>query len=189
MKTNSTLIRLGINNQNIRKPMIVTYLRRAGLSSLLMIAVIFTSFCQEKASPPKTAKGSINGADITVNYSSPAVKGRAIFGELVPLGKVWRAGANEATIFETSKDIKVEGKSLPAGKYSFFIIPGETSSTFIFNKETGQWGTKYDQSKDALRVDVPSGETSTLTERLTYDVVSDGLEVKWEYRRSKAKIQ
>ena len=163
MKTNSTLIRLGMNNQNIRKPMIVTYLRRAGLSSLLMFAVIFTSFCQEKASPPKTAKGSINGADITVNYSSPAVKGRAIFGELVPLGKVWRAGANEATIFETSKDIKVEGKPLPAGKYSIFVIPVESMSTFIFNKQTGQWGTQYDEAQDAIRVAVPSGQTSTLT--------------------------
>ena len=167
----------------------ISYLRKAGISSLLLFGVVFLSYSQEKPSPPKVAEGTINGANITVNYSSPAVKGRTIFGELVPLGKVWRAGANEATLFETSKDIKVQGKPLPAGKYSFFIIPGESVSTFIFNKETGQWGTKYDQSKDAMRVDVPSGQTSTLTERLTYDVVSDGLEIKWEYGRAKAKIE
>ncbi|WP_158856544.1 DUF2911 domain-containing protein [Lunatibacter salilacus] len=166
-----------------------SYLKKAGISSLLVFTVIFMSYCQEKPSPPMTAEGSINGADITVNYSSPAVKGRTIFGDLIPLGKVWRAGANEATIFATSKDIKVEGKSLPAGKYSIFVIPGESMSTFIFNKQTGQWGTQYDESQDAIRVAVPSGQTSTLTERLTYDVLSDGLELKWEYGRAKVKIE
>jgi hypothetical protein len=167
----------------------ITHLKKASLSSMLLFAVIFMSYCQEKPSPPMTAEGTINGANIAVNYSSPAVKGRTIFGELVPLGKVWRAGANEATIFETSKDIKVEGKPLPAGKYSIFVIPGESTSTFIFNKQTGQWGTQYDQSQDAIRVDVPSGQSSTLTERLTYEVLSDGLELKWEYGKAKVKIE
>lgn len=164
-------------------------LKSMGISALLMLTVVITSFCQERASPPKKAEGTINGANITVNYSSPAVKGRTIFGELVPLGKVWRAGANEATTFETSKAIKVQGKELPAGKYSFFIIPNEGSSTFIFNKQTGQWGTQYDQAQDALRVDVPSGQTSSLTENLVYEIQPDGLEVKWEYGRAKAKIE
>lgn len=164
-------------------------LKKMGIFSLLMLAVTFMSYCQERPSPPMKAEGTINGAEITVNYSSPAVKGRTIFGELVPLGKVWRAGANEATIFETSKDIKVEGKTLSAGKYSFFIIPNENTSTFIFNKQTGQWGTQYDEKQDALRVDVASGTTSTLTERLTYDILSDGMEVKWEYGSAKAKIE
>ena len=70
-----------------------------------------------RPSPPATATGKVNGATITINYSSPGVKGRQIWGSLVPYDKVWRAGANEATLFETDKDIKVEGKSLPAGKY------------------------------------------------------------------------
>ncbi|AKP53002.1 DUF2911 domain-containing protein [Cyclobacterium amurskyense] len=160
-----------------------------GLSALLMLSVVYMSTAQKRASPAKTAEGTINGAKITVNYSSPAVKGRTIFGGLIPLGEVWRAGANEATIFETSKDIEIEGKKLPAGKYSFFIIPGENSSTFIFNKQTGQWGTKYDESKDALRVSVSSNQTSSLTEHLTYNVLDDGLEVKWEYGRAKASIK
>ncbi|WP_209332537.1 DUF2911 domain-containing protein [Lunatimonas salinarum] len=164
-------------------------LKSLGISSLLMFSVVFMSFCQERASPPKKAEGTINGAKISVNYGSPAVKGRTIFGELVPLGKVWRAGANEATVFETSKAIKVQGKELPAGKYSFFIIPNEGTSTFIFNKQTGQWGTQYDQSQDALRVNVASGQTSTLTENLTYDIHADGMEVKWEYGRAKVKIE
>ena len=160
-----------------------------GLSAMLMLSVVFISKSQERASPPKTAEGTVNGAEITVNYGSPGVKGREIWGGLVPLGKVWRAGANEATIFETSKDIMVEGESLPAGKYSFFIIPGEYSSTFIFNKQTGQWGTQYDEKQDVLRVSVPSGQTNSMTENLTYAVLDDGLEVKWEYGRAKATIK
>ena len=131
-------------------------LQRFGFLALSLMLISFMSHAQEKASPAKTAEGLVNGATITIHYSSPAVKGRTIWGDLVPFGKVWRAGANEATTFETNKDIKVEGKDLPAGKYSFFIIPGETQSTFIFNSETGQWGTNYDESKDVLRVQVPS---------------------------------
>ncbi|WP_339925645.1 DUF2911 domain-containing protein [uncultured Cyclobacterium sp.] len=164
-------------------------IKMLGLSTLLMLSVAFMSNAQKKASPAKTAEGTINDAKITVNYSSPGVKGRTIFGDLVPLGKVWRAGANEATIFETSKDIEIEGKKLSAGKYSFFIIPGENSSTFIFNKQTGQWGTKYDESQDALRVSVGSSQTNSLTENLVYNVLEDGLEVKWEYGRAKASIK
>lgn len=160
-------------------------------SFLGVFMMLFTLIAcgQEKASPPKTAEGTVNGAQITINYSSPAVKGRTIWGELVPYGQVWRAGANEATIFETSKDIKVEGQDLPAGKYSFYIIPGEEESTFIFNSQTGQWGTEYDESKDALRVTVPSLENPTKEERLIYEVTADGFQIKWDDGLAKAKIE
>src|SRR5690606_33937465 len=106
-----------------------------GMLALSLMLISSMSYAQEKASPAKTAEGTVNGAKIKINYSSPAVKGRTIWGDLVPLGKVWRAGANEATIFETNKDIKIQGKELKAGKYSFYIIPGETESTFIFNSQ------------------------------------------------------
>ncbi|MDP4131765.1 MAG: DUF2911 domain-containing protein, partial [Bacteroidota bacterium] len=79
----------------------------------------------KRPSPPETATGTVGGASISINYSSPSVKGRKIWGGLVPYDKVWRAGANEATIFETDKAIEVEGKNLPAGKYSLFAKPGE----------------------------------------------------------------
>ncbi|SNS46277.1 Protein of unknown function [Belliella buryatensis] len=144
----------------------------------------------EKPSPAKTAEGEINGAKITINYSSPAVKGRTIWGDLVPLGQVWRAGANDATTIEFSKDVKVQGKDLPAGKYSFFVIPGEMESTFIFNKVAKQWGAySYDQSQDALRVTVPSVQGSAMEERLVYEVTSSGFEIRWEYGRAAAKVE
>lgn len=154
-----------------------------------MALIAFTACGQEKASPAKTAEGTVNGANITINYSSPAVKGRTIWGDLVPYGQVWRAGANEATIFETDKDIKVEGQDLPAGQYSFFIIPGEEQSTFIFNSETGQWGTQYDESKDVLRVQVPSQENGTMEERLVYNITPTGFEIKWANGQAHAKIE
>src|SRR5947207_14227395 len=103
--------------------------------SMTVTAMLFSSvlWAQNQASPPATATGKVNGATITINYSSPGVKGRPIWCALVPYDKVWRAGANAATIFETDKAIKVEGKPLPAGKYSLYAIPGEKKWTIILN--------------------------------------------------------
>lgn len=164
-------------------------LKKLGLFSVVLLTTVFMSYCQEKASPPRTAEGTINGAEITVDYGSPSVKGRTIWGELVPYGKVWRAGANEATIFETSEDIKVEGKDLPAGKYSLFIIPDQNESTLIFNKQTGQWGTQHDESQDFLKVDFKVEETDAFEENLTYEVASDGLEIRWADGKGTVNIE
>ncbi|MBW3468048.1 DUF2911 domain-containing protein [Arthrospiribacter ruber] len=159
------------------------------LSFLLVFSGVAIAQNQERVSPPRTASGTVAGSEITINYSSPAVNGRQVWGVLVPLGEIWRAGANEATTFETSKDIKVQGKELPAGKYSLFLIPNEGESTLIFNKDTGLWGTNnYDSSKDALRVNIPASQTATLEERLVYEVKPDGVEMRWEYGRGFFKI-
>lgn len=163
------------------------------LRFVMLLAVLLTSSVlwaqgdkSQRASPPATAKGEVNGAKITIDYSSPAVKNRKIFGELQPYGEVWRAGANEATVFETSKDIKVEGKTLPAGKYSIYAIPGEKEWSIIFNKQTGQWGVKRggatsrDAAQDALVVKVKPKKTQQLAERLVYDVTGKGFVLRWE---------
>ncbi len=137
-----------------------------------------------RPSPPATASGKIDGANITINYSSPSVKGRNVWdpsGSLAPYGKVWRAGANEATTFETDKEIKVEGKTLPAGKYGFFAIPGEKEWTVIFNKTANQWGAfKYDQAQDQLRVMAKPRKSAKMNERLAYDVTGKSVVLKWE---------
>jgi hypothetical protein len=139
-----------------------------------------------RPSPPKTATGKAGGATITINYSAPAAKGRKIFGELVPFDKVWRAGANEATIFETDKDIMVEGKKLAAGKYSLYAIPGATEWSFIFNSETGQWGikrggdTSKDPAKDVLTVKAKPAKSASMNESLAYEVTSTGFVLRWE---------
>lgn len=154
--------------------------------ALLFVALVSvnSAVAQEKkpVSPAAEAKGTINGAAITIKYNSPFVKGRQIWGSLVPYGQVWRAGANDATTFETSKAIKVEGKELAAGTYSFFVIPQENGiATIIFNKEAKQWGAyKYDEKQDALRVTVKSKKVEKLTESLTYTVTKTGVVLSWE---------
>ena len=140
----------------------------------------------KRPSPPGTATGKVKEATITINYSSPSVKGRKIWGDLVPFDKVWRAGANEATIFETDKDIKVEGKTLAAGKYSLYAIPGEKEWTIIFNSATGQWGinrdgsTTEDPAKDVLRVMVKPKKSASFNEKLVYNVDDKGFVLLWE---------
>ena len=110
------------------------------IATLAVVATVsFSAFAQEAKvvpSPAATETGKIKDATVTIKYSSPAVKGRTIWGGLEKYDVVWRAGANNATTFETDKDLKVEGKTLPAGKYSFFLLPRASGTwTAIFNKE------------------------------------------------------
>jgi len=164
-------------------------LKKALFAFALTAIVGFAAIAQEKVSPAKKAEGTVGDAKITINYSSPAVKGRVVWGELVPLGQVWRAGADDATTFTTSKNITIQGQKLAAGTYSFFIIPGETQSTMIFNKVAKQWGAyDYNAKEDALRVSVPSQQTSKMEERLVYEVKPDSFEIRWEYGKAAAKI-
>lgn len=148
-----------------------------------------------RPSPPATATGKVGGANITITYSSPSVKGRTIYGELVPYNKVWRAGANEATIFETDKDIKVAGKALPAGKYTLFALPGEKEWQMIFNSQTGQWGIKrggdanLDSTKNVLTVPAKASKSSSMNEKLLYEVNSKGFALKWENLEITVPIQ
>lgn len=166
------------------------------LVGMLMTSLIFAQQDKSKrASPPEVANGTVASSAITINYSSPAVKGRKIWGGLVPYDKVWRLGANEATIFETSKDIMVEGKKLPAGKYSLYAIPGEKEWTFIFNSKTGQWGIKMggssteDPANDVLRVMAKSMKSSVFNERMKFVINNSGFALEWENLRVPVSIK
>lgn len=132
-------------------------------------------------SPRDSVSGTVGGAHIKIWYGSPSVKGRNVYGGLEPYGKVYRAGANEATTFTTDKNIMVEGKALPAGTYSFFVIPMEKGQwTVIFNKTAKQLGAfNYDQSKDQLRVMVTTKEIP-LQERLVYVITKSGFSMNWD---------
>jgi hypothetical protein len=160
----------------------------AGLVVCLVLLCSFVSFAQEKApaSPPASATAKIGTTDITVKYSSPAVKGRKVWGELVPYGQVWRTGANEATTITFSNDVTVEGQKLTAGTYSLFTVPGDTEWTIVFNKTVKQWGAfKYDQAQDALRVKVKPVAAKAMNERMKIDVQPKGkgagvVTIMWE---------
>src|ERR1700743_2461610 len=149
------------------------------------LAVLFTiaGSAQKKprVSPPDSVMGTVKGAVITIHYSSPSVKGRVIWGKLVPYDSVWRGGGNEATTFETNKDIKIEGMLLPAGKYGFFLLPkADGKWTAIFNTVPNQWGAfKYDQTKDQLRVEVKTRMLSSPVEALNYQITAKGFALNW----------
>lgn len=135
----------------------------------------------KRPSPPAVEKGVVNGSEIAVYYSRPAVKGRMIWGGLVPYGKVWRTGANEATVFETSKDLTLGGQKLPAGKYSLFTIPGEKEWTIILNSVHDQWGAfKYDQAKDVVRFNVRPDKSNTFNEKLKFELMDGEVVMYWE---------
>ncbi len=125
-------------------------------AAALAIATLATpSFAQLKLpriSPDAKVTQSVGLTDLTVTYSRPGVKGRTIWGDLVPYGKEWRTGANNATTFTTSDEISFSGKTLPAGTYGLATVPGKDEWTVIINSVSDTWGTVYDPSKDVLRV-------------------------------------
>ena len=152
--------------------------------AVVLFTVFISAFAaaQDKkpASPPATATGKIDGATITINYSSPFVKGRTIWGELVPYGKVWRAGANAPTIIETDKDLEIEGKDLPAGKYAVYVIPEKDEATVIFGKDPAIGANKYTEANDQLRVKVKTKKADEFTESLAYKVEKNKIVLVWE---------
>ncbi len=114
----------------------------------------------KRPSPPGTAEVTLKGKKITIEYSRPFMKGRKIMGEVVPYGKVWRTGANEATALTTEADLSIGGANVPAGKYTLYTLPSEGTWKLIINKQTGQWGTVYKEDQDLARVDMEKSKLS-----------------------------
>jgi len=133
----------------------------------------------KRPSPPaKVSEKLKSGATVSIDYSQPSLKGRTIGTSVEPMkDQVWRMGANEATVFETDKDVTVNGQKLPAGKYSLFGLWNEGSYTLIFNKAYQIWGTQYADHKDedALRVPANVKTTDKIQEKLTYTIDKSGL--------------
>ncbi len=134
----------------------------------------------KRPSPPAEARQTIKGgAELVFMYSQPSVKGRTIGKDLEPMeGKVWRAGANEATIFSTSKALRIEGKPLPQGMYAFFARKQGSNWTLIFNKKFDTWGAyDYEKNKrqDVLKVTVKEEKAPAFSEKLVYRISPEGL--------------
>lgn len=148
------------------------------LSSFLLIGLI--SFAQP--SHPHSSHDTVKTKNLTVTYGRPTMNGREIFGKLLPYGKVWRVGADEATNVTFDKDAIFGGKQIKAGKYALFAIPTESKWTVILNSNAGQWGTQYEQNKakDVISVDVPVMKLSSPVEKLTYTVSGKGIKIEWE---------
>lgn len=145
------------------------------------------------ASPAATVETTIGGANLTVEYSRPAKRGRETWGGLlVPYGEVWRTGANAATAFTTDRDLEIGGADVPAGSYTLFSIFTAESAQLIINRQTGQWGTMYDETQDLVRVNLTPEAIAEFVERFTISIEPsrDGgvLQLIWDRTRFSVPI-
>jgi len=158
---------------------------------LLLLSLLFINsnlFAQKngvRISPKALVKQTVGFTDVEIDFSRPGVKGREIWGGLVPYNKVWRAGANEATKITFSSDVKVNGKNLKSGRYGFFTFPTNDKWILIFNKEADQWGAfEYNEAEDVLRIEV-TPEEGYFQEWLDYTVTKTSkntaiVKLEWE---------
>ena len=166
---------------------------------LVLVAVVIASaplLAQQKPplSPPGEASVKFDdGKTVTIKYSRPSMRGRKIYGELVPYGKVWRTGANAATSLTTDTALDIGGTSVPAGNYTLYTVPGEKSWQLIVNKQTGQWGTKYDEGQDLARIPMKVSQLPSGLETFTISLDKSGaksatLKLDWELTSATVNI-
>jgi hypothetical protein len=164
----------------------------------MFVAVLTAAQEQDKSkrpSPPGTAEVTFaDGKKVTIDYSRPSAKGRKVYGGLVPYGQVWRTGANEATSLKTDTDLVIGGTTVPAGSYTLYTVPASGSWKLIINKQTGQWGTNYEQGQDLARVDMNVTTVSQPVEQFTISFDKTGgdsakLNLDWEKTRASVEVK
>lgn len=159
---------------------------------LILVAATCVAQKGNRPSPAESASCDLGGGKtIKTDYSSPRMKGRKIFGDLVPYGEVWRTGANEATTFVTSADVSVGGKEIPAGSYTIFTVPNQDKWTLIINKKTGEWGIPYKYEGDELgRVEMKVSQLPSPMENFTisYEKSRNGCTMNIEWATTRASV-
>ena len=166
------------------------------LAGIAIAALAVLVLAQGKpASPPGEATFKFDdGKTVTIQYSRPSMRGRKIFGGLVPYGEVWRTGANAATSLKTDTALMIGNASVPAGSYTLYSLPTATSWKLIINKQTGQWGTEYNQAQDLARVDMKVGQRSSPLEEFTISFDKTGgssatLKLEWDTTIASVDVQ
>jgi hypothetical protein len=160
------------------------------LPALLLAASPLPAQEKPRVSPHETVNATVGDAKITIVYGRPYTKDpksgekRKIWGGLVPYGQVWRMGADEATLFTTDKEVSIGGTAVPAGTYSLFLLPEEGGAKLIVNKQTGQWGTKFDESQDLVRIGLVQAKLDKPVDQFLISVektAADGvLKLMWD---------
>ena len=170
----------------------IIILRKISFFLVLLAGILVCAIPSQSqvASPPARAACKFSdGKTIRVNYSSPRMRGRKIFGGLVPYGEEWRAGANEATSFVTNADLIAGGKSVPTGSYTLFALPTPSQWTLIISKKTGEWGIPYPGAQyDLARVTMKVTKLPTPLENFTISFDETGanctMHLDWETTRA-----
>lgn len=178
------------------------YLLRTSIVTLLLFAIegnaqhfnIHNPITLPDKSQQSVVMQQIGYTQITINYHSPATKDRVIWGKMVPYGKIWRAGANENTVFTITDAVEIEGKKLAAGSYGLHLLPEEDQWTFIFSKDHTSWGSYfYNEQEDALRVKVPLQDVLEPREWMSFDFVkrdrdATSIVLSWANKRAELNL-
>jgi hypothetical protein len=158
------------------------------VAAMLILAAPVAHGQRQRVSPHEEHTFVVDGATITIAYGRPSMRGRRIFGALVPYNVVWMPGADEATIFKTTSTLRFGGFSLPAGSYSLYTMPSEKQWQLIFNKRTGQFHTVYPSTEDLVKLPMTAEAVSPPVEQLTISAVSrpqggGAIQLEWEAMR------
>jgi hypothetical protein len=162
--------------------------------ALLLSAATLLAQEKPRVSPHETVNATVGDAKITIVYGRPYTKDpksgatRKIWGGLVPYGQVWRMGADEATLLTTDKEVSIGGTAIPAGSYSLYLWPEEGGAKLIVNKQTGQWGTKYDDKQDLVRIDLKKETHDKPVDQFTIAADNGVLKLMWEDTQYTAPI-
>lgn len=147
----------------------------------------------KRPSPLETVSRELsNGVSISIQYGQPSLKGRTIGKTVEPMeGEVWRTGANEATVFETNKNVTIDGAKLPAGKYGLFTLFKGQEVTFIFNKTWNQWGAfNYKEANDQLRIKTKLTKGNANSEKMTFKIDKNGtVTLLWGDRKASFNVK
>ena len=161
----------------------------------LIVSALFAQIKTPAASPSATLTQSVGLTKITLEYSRPAVRGRKIYGDLVPFDKVWRTGANKITTIKFDDDVMVEGKKLAAGTYGWYSFPGKNQWTIALNSDSKQWGAyQYDATKDVLRFNVSPEKTKGMVENMSIAIeqsskTTANVVLSWEKTAVRFKVE
>jgi hypothetical protein len=165
------------------------------ISLILLSKTIYAQIKTPAASPTATVSQGVGLTKVTIDYSRPSVKGRKIFGDLVPYGKVWRTGANRITTIKLDDDMHINGAPVKAGNYGLYTIPGESAWVIIINKDDKQWGSyEYDVNKDVIRFSIQPLRIEPMVEQMEirfeeFTLTSAMIAINWESTSARFKIE
>ena len=154
--------------------------RLLALLALVLGTGVIPVFAQPPGSPHETLNATVDGAKVSIEYGRPYTRGRKIVGGLVPYGRVWRTGADQATTLTTSAPLVIGNATVPAGKVTLYTLPGEKGWKLIISKQTGQWGTEYNEAQDLARVDLTAKTLTAPVDQFTISIDGGQLKLAWE---------
>jgi len=147
---------------------------------MAMMALATSISAQPPGSPHETVSAAVDGAQVSITYGRPYTRGRKIVGGLVPFGRVWRTGADQSTTLVTDGPLVIGGAVVPAGKVSLYTLPSPQGWKLIINKQTGQWGTEYNEAQDLARVDMTTRALTAPVDQFTIKIEGGQIKMAWE---------